>query len=46
MKPSRTKFVANFTLPADTPSARVRLEATTNSVINVPFGQDVQLNAF
>ncbi|MCC0036552.1 MAG: hypothetical protein H6887_14970 [Hoeflea sp.] len=46
MKPSRTKFVANFTLPTDTPSARVRLEATTNSVINVPFGQDVQLNAF
>lgn len=45
-KPSRTLFLANFTLPAATPSARVRIEATTNSNINVPFGQDVQLNAF
>jgi len=44
-KPSRTMFIANFTLPAATPSARVRIEATTNSNINVPFGQDVQLNA-
>lgn len=44
-KPSRTLFLANFTLPAATPSARVRIEATTNSNINVPFGQDIQLNA-
>jgi hypothetical protein len=46
-KPSRTKFVANFSgLPAGTAAARVRIDATTNSVIHVPFVQDVQLNAF
>lgn len=45
-KPSRTMFLANFTLPTGTPSARIRIEADTNSNINVPFGQDVQLNAY
>lgn len=46
IKATRRQFVANFDLPAGTQAARVRIDATTNSVINVPFGQDVQLNAF
>ncbi|WAJ26851.1 hypothetical protein [Antarcticirhabdus aurantiaca] len=46
VKTSRTKFTADFTLPAGTTGARVRIDSTTNSVIHVPFGQDVQLNAF
>jgi hypothetical protein len=46
-KPSRMKYVANFAgLPAGTAAARVRVDATTNSVIHVPFVQDIQLNAF
>jgi len=45
-KPTRTKFTANFDLPAGTTKARVRIDATTDSVIDVPFGQDVQANFF
>lgn len=45
-KPTRQQYVANFTLPAGTPGARVRIDAETNSVIHIPFVQDVQLNAF
>lgn len=45
-KPTRTKFIANFDLPVGTTQARVRIDATTNSVIDVPFGQDVQANFF
>ncbi|WP_242221708.1 hypothetical protein [Shinella zoogloeoides] len=45
-KPSRTKFTADFTLPGGTTQARVRVEATTSDVTAVPFGQDIQLNAF
>lgn len=45
-KPTRTKFTANFTLPAGTASARARVDATTTSLIDVPFGQDIQLNAY
>lgn len=45
-KPSRTKFVANFKLPAGTKRARARVDATTTNVTQVPFGQDIQLCAF
>lgn len=45
-KTTRTKFTANFDLPVGTTQARVRIEATTDSVIDVPFGQDVQANFF
>lgn len=46
MKPSRYRIQADFDLPASTPSARVRIDATTTEITDVPFGQDVQLNAF
>lgn len=46
VKPSRTKIVANFALPAGTTKARARVDATSKSVIDMPFGQDIQLNAF
>lgn len=46
IKPTRTKFVANFNLPQTVGSGRVRIDATTDSVIHVPFAQDVQFNAF
>ena len=45
-KPSRWKFTTNFTLGAAATNCRVRLEGTTNSIVVVPFVQDVQLNAF
>jgi len=45
-KPSRWKFVTNFTLGSPATSCRLRLEGTTDSVVIVPFVQDVQLNAF
>lgn len=45
-KPTRYRIQADFDLPTGTPSARVRIDATTTDIIDVPFGQDVQLNAF
>lgn len=45
-KPSRTKIMADFTLPTGTTQARARVDATTTSVIDVPFGQDIQLIAY
>ncbi|MDG3580421.1 hypothetical protein P7F60_28995 [Rhizobium sp. YJ-22] len=45
-KPSRWKFTTNFTLGAAATSCRIRLEGTTNSIVVVPFVQDIQLNAF
>jgi hypothetical protein len=48
-KATRFKYVANFDF-ADhggaQAKARIRIDATTDTVVNVPFGQDVQLNAF
>lgn len=45
-KPSRTKFTANFNFGSPQTRARWRLDATTDTVVSVPFGQDIQLNAF
>lgn len=45
-KPTRTKFTANFQLGAAASALKVRLDATTDTVVSVPFGQDIQLNAF
>lgn len=45
-KPSRTKITADFVLPAGTTQARARVDATTTQVIDVPFGQDIQLIAY
>lgn len=45
-KSTRTKITANFTLPAGTTQARARVDATTTSIIDVPFGQDIQLIAY
>ncbi len=46
VKPTRHLFRADFNLPAGTTSSRVRIDSTTNSVIHVPFVQDVQLNSY
>lgn len=43
-KPSRRTFLSTFTVPS-TPSARVRIEATTDNVVLCPFIQDVSLYA-
>ncbi|WP_099863698.1 hypothetical protein [Pararhizobium haloflavum] len=45
-KPSRSTFVANFTLGAAASACRLKVDGHTNSQINVPFVQDIQLNAF
>ena len=45
-KPTRTLFVANFTLGAPASGCRLKIEGNTDSVTNVPFIQDIQLNAF
>lgn len=45
-KPGRVKITADFTLPGGTTSARARVDATTTDVTDIPFGQDIQLNAF
>ncbi|MCO5734131.1 hypothetical protein [Rhizobium sp. SSA_523] len=42
-KPSRVKITADFNLPAGTTQVRARVDATTTSVTDVPFGQDIQI---
>lgn len=46
MKPSRRKITANFTLGAASGSARYRFDMGTDNVYEIPFIQDIQLNAY
>ncbi|OJU66652.1 MAG: hypothetical protein BGO05_05475 [Rhizobiales bacterium 63-7] len=46
IKPTRSTIIANFHLGAPTTSVRALVNGNTPSVINVPFIQDFQLNAF
>lgn len=45
-KPSRSTIIANFDLGAPAASARVLVNGHTTSVVNVPFIQDIQVNAY
>lgn len=46
MKPTRRKVTANFTLGAAASAARYRFHMNTDNVYEIPFIQDVQINAY
>lgn len=46
MRPSRSRIIANFTLASPVSSFRARIEATSTSIVKVPFIQDFQINCF
>ena len=46
VRPTRRTLTANFDLAAPAGSVRILVEGTTTNVIDVPFIQDIQLNAY